>query len=158
MLARVAQGEGVKRIARELGVDRKTVKRWKRLGQWQPRQGRPRPLDRYVDFLERRAPEVGWNGAVRSREVRGLGFPGGYLQVQRFLQSRRAERLWGAKATVRLDGSISPPPVATIGRPLTTRVRPGRGADRPRRRIFPLIFRPISRRYHIPERPRRRPR
>lgn len=105
ILARLARGEGVKRIARELGVDRKTVKRWKRLGQWQPRQGRPRPrpLDPYVDFLERRGPEVGWNGMVLYREVRGLGFPGGYLQVQRFLQPLRAERRWAAEATVRFE-------------------------------------------------------
>ena len=38
MVARRERGEGVKRIARELGVDRKTVKRWLKLGAWQPRQ------------------------------------------------------------------------------------------------------------------------
>ncbi len=105
ILARLARGEGVKRIARELGVDRKTVKRWQRVGQWQPRQtrSRPRQLEPYVDFLERRGPEVGWNGMVLYREVRGLGFPGGYLQVQRFLQPRRAERRWAAEATVRFE-------------------------------------------------------
>ncbi|MEP6932809.1 MAG: hypothetical protein ABI988_02530 [Nitrospirota bacterium] len=31
--ARLAPGEGIKTIARELGVDRKTVKRWRLLGQ-----------------------------------------------------------------------------------------------------------------------------
>ncbi len=83
ILARLARGEGVKRIARELGVDRTTVKRWQRRGQWRPRPSRPRPspLDPYVAFLERRAPEVGWNGAVLDREVCGLGFTGGSLQV-----------------------------------------------------------------------------
>ena len=47
MVARAHRGEGAKRIARELGVDRKTVKRWLRLGAWQPRrhQPRPRPVD-----------------------------------------------------------------------------------------------------------------
>ena len=38
MVARRERGEGIKRIARELGVDRKTVKRWLKLGAWQPRQ------------------------------------------------------------------------------------------------------------------------
>ena len=33
VLARLARGEGIKTIARELGVDRKTVKRWRLLGQ-----------------------------------------------------------------------------------------------------------------------------
>jgi Helix-turn-helix domain len=32
MVARKERGEGIKRIAHELGVDRKTVKRWLRLG------------------------------------------------------------------------------------------------------------------------------
>ncbi len=105
ILARLARGEGVKRIARELGVDRKTVKRWQRLGQWQPRHARPRPrqLDPYAECLERRAPEVGWNGAVLDREVRALGFTGGYLQIQRFLQPLRAQRRWAAEATVRFE-------------------------------------------------------
>jgi transposase-like protein len=46
IVARKQRGEGIKRIARELGVDRKTVKRWLRLGSWQPRQSRrsPRPI------------------------------------------------------------------------------------------------------------------
>jgi transposase-like protein len=66
MVARKERGEGVKRIARELGVDRKTVKRWLKLGAWQPRevQRRARQLDRFAEFIERRAPEVGFNGAV----------------------------------------------------------------------------------------------
>ena len=40
IVARKERGEGVKRIARELGVDRKTVRRWLRLGAWQPRRPR----------------------------------------------------------------------------------------------------------------------
>jgi transposase len=57
MVARRERGEGLKRIARELGIDCKTVKRWLRLGTWQPRQPqrRPRQLDRFDEFIERRA-------------------------------------------------------------------------------------------------------
>jgi transposase-like protein len=53
VLARLARGERIKAIAREFGVDRKTVKRWRQLGQWRPRQGRARPcgLDAYMDRL-----------------------------------------------------------------------------------------------------------
>lgn len=70
VLARLARGEGIKAIARELGVDRKTVKRWRRLGQWRPRQGRPRPreLDSYRERLAQRGPEVGWTAGGRPRE------------------------------------------------------------------------------------------
>ena len=38
----------------------------------------------------------GWNGVVLHRELVGLGFTGGYLQVQRFLQPFRAQRKWSA--------------------------------------------------------------
>jgi FixJ family two-component response regulator len=34
MLARLERGEGIKRIARELRVDRKTVKAWRARGAW----------------------------------------------------------------------------------------------------------------------------
>jgi transposase len=105
MLARLARGEGIKRIARELGVDRKTVKAWRRRDGWRPRPpgGRRRALEAFAPFIEARAPEVGWNSVVLHRELQGLGFPGGYLQVQRYLQPLRAARHWAALATVRFE-------------------------------------------------------
>jgi transposase len=105
IVARAQRGEGAKRIARELGVDRKTVKRWLRLGAWQPRQyrTRPRPIDQFVAFAERRGPEVGWNGVVLYRELAGLGYAGSYQQVQRFLKPYRAKRKWSELATVRFE-------------------------------------------------------
>lgn len=83
IVARKDRDEGAKRIARELGVDRKTVKRRLRVGSWQPRRSRqrPRPIDRFTEFIEQRAPEVGWNGVVLHRELVGLGFTGIYQQV-----------------------------------------------------------------------------
>ena len=76
MVARREPGESTRQIAPELAVDRKTVRRWLRLGGWQPRQGgsRPRALDPYLPFIERRGPEVNWNGVVLYRELVGLGF------------------------------------------------------------------------------------
>ena len=105
MVARRERGEGIKRIARELGVDRKTVKRWLKLGAWRPRepQRRARQLDPFAGFMERRAPEVGFNGAVLYRELQGLGFTGGIVQVQRFLRPRREQRRWSELATVRFE-------------------------------------------------------
>jgi transposase len=96
MVARRERGEGIKRIARELGVDRKTVKRWLRLGTWQPRQPprRARQLDGFAELIERRAPEVGFNGVVLYRELKGMGFTGGLLQVQRFVRPYRTQRRW----------------------------------------------------------------
>ena len=105
MVARWGRGDGIKRIARELGVDRKTVKRWLRVGRWQPRQSqrRKRQLDRFAEFIERRAPEVGFNAVVLHRELQGLGFPGGFMQVQRFVRPYRDQRRWSELATVRFE-------------------------------------------------------
>jgi transposase-like protein len=50
MIARRERGAAIKQIARELGVDRKTGKRWLSLGEWQPR----RP--------QRRARNSRWRG------------------------------------------------------------------------------------------------
>jgi hypothetical protein len=41
--------EGVKPVARQLGVDRKTVKRWREAGQW--RQVRPRGVSLSSAYL-----------------------------------------------------------------------------------------------------------
>lgn len=105
LLARLGRGEGIKRIARELGVDRNTVKAWRARGAWRarPTAARRRGLDAFRAFLEQRAPEVGWNGMVLHRELQGLGFTGGYLQVQRALQPLRAARQWAAVASVRFE-------------------------------------------------------
>ncbi|MDH5319305.1 MAG: IS21 family transposase [Nitrospira sp.] len=105
ILARVARGEGIKTIARELGVDRKTVKRWRRQGHWQPRQGRARSrgVAPYLEQLTRRGPEVGWNAVVLHRELQGLGFTGGVQQVRRAIRPWRAEARWATVATVRYE-------------------------------------------------------
>jgi len=105
ILARLARGEGIKTIARELEVDRKTVKRWRQLGQWHPRQGRARPrgVTPYLEQLTQRGPEVGWNAVVLHRELQGLGFTGGVQQVRRAIRPWRAEARWAALATVRYE-------------------------------------------------------
>jgi transposase len=105
VLARLVRGEQIKTIARELGVDKKTIKRWRRRGAWQPRatRGYVKAIDVHREFLERRGPEVGWNGIVLLRELRTQGFTGGYQQVQRALQPLRTTRRWAARATVRFE-------------------------------------------------------
>jgi len=105
IVARRERGEGVKQIARELGIDRKTVKRWLRLGSWQPRRPRlvPKEIDSFTEFVERRAPEVGFNAVVLYRELKSLGFAGGYDQVRRFMRPRRLECKWSELATIRFE-------------------------------------------------------
>ncbi len=104
IMARLARGDGVKTVARELGLDRKTVKRWRARGAWRAqRRRRTRALDRFADFITARGPEVGWNGMVLHRELTGLGFTGGYLQVQRYCKPLRDARRWASVATVRFE-------------------------------------------------------
>src|SRR6202163_3877901 len=105
IVARRERGESSRQIARELAVDRKTVRRWLRIGGWQPRQAaeRPRAIDPYVEFIEQRGPEVNWNGVVLHRELVALGFSGSYQQVQRLLKPRRDRRRWQEAETVRFE-------------------------------------------------------
>lgn len=104
VLARLERGERIKGIARELGIDRKTVKRWRRLGGWRAqRRQRLRQIDLFAEFIERRGAEVDWNAVVLHRELRFLGFLGSYQQVRRFVKPLRAERRWAEIATVRFE-------------------------------------------------------
>src|SRR2546428_13323209 len=72
------QGAPKKAIARQLGLDVKTVRKWLRRT-WAPerRRARGRLLDRWREFLQARAPEVGFNGVVLMREMATLGYRGG---------------------------------------------------------------------------------
>lgn len=75
IMARLERGDGVKRIARELGLNPKTVKRWRARGGWRAqRRRRTRQIAQYADFITARGPEVGWNGMVLHRELQGFGF------------------------------------------------------------------------------------
>jgi transposase len=104
IMARLARGDGVKQIARDLGLDRKTVKRWRARGSWRAqRRQRARQITRFAPFLEVRGPEVGWNGMVLHRELQAQGFTGGYLQVQRYCKPLRDARRWAGLATVRFE-------------------------------------------------------
>ena len=136
MIARRERGDGIKRIARELGVDRKTVKRWLKVGGWQPRQPqrRNRQLDCFAEFIERRAPEVGFNAVVLHRELQALGFPGGLMQVQRFVRPYREQRRWAELATVRFE-------TGRVSKPRSTTVSSGSGSVRSRRRFIYLCSR-----------------
>src|SRR4051794_20608287 len=64
-----AAGLPIRRIARELGLGRKTVRRWLRAGQAPAHRkpGRPKLIDRHRDDLERRWQEGCHNGSMSKR-------------------------------------------------------------------------------------------
>lgn len=86
------RGRSKKQVARELGLDIKTVRKWWRRA-WRPqrRAQRGRRLDRFGDFVRGRAPEVGFNAVVLHRELAAQGYGGSYSAVVKYLQPLRAE-------------------------------------------------------------------
>jgi transposase len=86
------QGWPVKRIARTLGVDPKTVRGWLRSGRlptWTQRS-RGSAVDRHAEHLRRRWDEGCRNAAQLWRELRERGFCGRLRTVQRWVVRFRA--------------------------------------------------------------------
>lgn len=104
--ARARRGQGKRKIARELDLDRKTVKRI--LAQPRPhpyrRQGgRASIVAPYGEYLRRRAEEVDYNAKVLFHELQAQGYPGGYEMVKLAVRPLRAERDRREAATVRFE-------------------------------------------------------
>lgn len=91
------QGLSITAIARKLGCDRKTVRKYLELGLtapvYGPRQPRERMVEPYERYLQERVqvfPEL--SGARLLREIRKLGYEGGYTAVTDFLREVRQPR------------------------------------------------------------------
>jgi transposase len=88
------QGLSISEIARRIGQDRKTVRKYVAQGLvapvYGPRQPRPTRLDPYKDYLRQRVTEFpGLSGRRLLREIRELGYDGGYTAVTDFLREVR---------------------------------------------------------------------
>lgn len=100
-----ALGVSISRIAAELGAERKTVRRWLRLGHaplWK-HPARETMLHPFVEYLQRRWSEGCRNGAQLWRELRELGFKGRPSVVRHWAGKRRK--------TSTATGSVDQPPV-----------------------------------------------
>jgi transposase len=82
-----ARGMAKKAIARELGLDIKTVRKWLAT-EWKPqRRQREEPaLTKYNEWIRGRFPEVGYSAKVLHRE---FGYEGSYVTVQRYVRALR---------------------------------------------------------------------
>jgi transposase len=84
----------VSAIARELGVDRKTVRRCLRSPSWQPYQRAVRDdtlLAEHASFLRERAPQVRYSARILHQELCSQrSFQGSYDVVKRFVAPLRA--------------------------------------------------------------------
>jgi transposase len=104
--ARFRRGQGKRTIARELGLDRKTVKRI--LAQERPAPycrtvTRPSVVAPYLDYIHRRVTEVDYNAYRIFHELRAQGYPGGYEMVKLAVRPLRAERDRLLEATLRFE-------------------------------------------------------
>ena len=94
-------------IARETGVERRTVIRWLKsdgFPERRPAPPRDRGIDAFLEHLRHRWEEGARNAALLFREIRGMGFQGKYSSVREVVQPWR---------------SMAPPPLRSAGpRPL----------------------------------------
>lgn len=90
------QGLSPTAIARQLGIDRKTVRKYIALGleppTYGPRTPRPKATDAFLPYLRERLGSYPGLTAVRLwRELRERGFGGGYTGVKRAVQDLRPD-------------------------------------------------------------------
>lgn len=89
----VDERRSVSAIARELDLDRKTVRRCLRESAWRPYRRAPRAdtlLACHADFLRERASQVGYSARILFQELRRQrGYTGGYDTVKRFVAPLR---------------------------------------------------------------------
>lgn len=90
-----SEGMSLAAIARETGLDRKTVRRCLRRGEWQPyaRVGsKPTLLAPHLAWLKSRAPQVHYSARILFQELRAAGvYQGGYDTVRNAVRPLRAE-------------------------------------------------------------------
>jgi transposase len=83
---RRSRGRSISAIARELDLDRKTVRSCLRQASWQPyrRAGAASLLDAHRQWMAERAPEVNYSARILWQELRAQrGFAGSYVIVRR---------------------------------------------------------------------------
>jgi transposase len=134
--ARRLHQEGVSQraIARALHMSRGVLRRFLRTGHvpdWKPGRTGPSQLDPFRDQIDRRIGDGCRNAQVLFRELRGLGYAGGYDQVRRALHKRT-----GADGRRQPRGAVSGP------RPLAA---PAVEVPSPRRLSF-LVLRKVDQR------------
>ena len=98
---RASSGASIRAIARELDLDRKTVRRCLRQTAWTPYERAARsdtPLATHADYLRRRAADVGYSAQVLFQELRRRQYAGSYETVKRFVACS-ATRSWQRRSS-----------------------------------------------------------
>jgi transposase len=104
--ARFRQGHGKRQMVRELGLDRKTVKRiltQERPAPYCRTSSRPPVVTPFLEYIRQRAGEVDDHAYRIFHELRERGYPGGYEMVKLAGRPLRVERDRLAEATLRFE-------------------------------------------------------
>ena len=98
------KGRSIRGIADDLGISRVTVRKYLRsegVPKSKPREKRGSKLDAYKEYIDVRLAEGLENCVVLLREIRELGYEGGYTTLKDYVHPRRRPRQ--PKATVRFE-------------------------------------------------------
>lgn len=102
-----AAGQSVSAIAREMGLDRKTVRSCLRREAWKPygrEKTRTTLLDEHLEWLRRRAPQVAYSARILHQELRSQrGFTGCYESVKVAVRPLRATATVAAVTQMRFE-------------------------------------------------------
>ena len=99
-------GRSIRGIAGELGIARNTVRRYLKSPEVirpKPRAQRASKLDPYTGYIDRRLDEGLENCAVLHRELKALGYDGGYSILKSYVSPRRRRRQ--PDATMRFEAA-----------------------------------------------------
>lgn len=111
VMSLVLAGKPQAEISRTLGIDRRTIRRWTRTGDFPERKAafRGSSVEEYRRYLDRRWQEGCHNASQLWREMHELGFTGRHSIVRNWVRKHHGPK------TVRLPGkSIAPPTAARI--------------------------------------------
>ncbi|CLR11571.1 integrase catalytic subunit [Mycobacterium tuberculosis] len=99
-------GYKIRKIARELDIDRNTVRKILHQEKYEPYQRKtkkPSVLEAFITFIYDRAPQVDFNAARIYEELKPKGYTGGYSLVKLAVRPLREAAISAAAATIRFE-------------------------------------------------------
>ena len=105
---RYRQGHSLRRIARELGMSRRAVRRYLRCEAcpgWNPGRARRSQLDIHREWIDARLAEGNTNAVALHRELKGKDYRGSYGTVQRYVTKRLGA---AGKTRARINAAVPP--------------------------------------------------
>jgi len=113
VVALAGEGYSLREVARRAGVNRGTVRRYLRGGQYQPcakHSRRPHTCDAFAAYLRQRWEDGEHNSAMLFAELQDLGFRGAASTVRQYVRGWRSGSHWPGRRRPTEDGAGAPPP------------------------------------------------